>query len=253
MTTSKLRPSTWARRPSSVATWATVGLRSTLWVRTSAGHSVEPMPEPLEERPALCVRVDVVPAERDEVALQQLANGECLAGRAPPDQPCVAEALAQQPLTTRDHGPQEEVSQLVGAGDQRAQRVGLDREQLGLLCGDAAGDRRLAGEHGDVGGEGAGLALREVAIAVGLAVDDVDGSREHDVQGRIALTLGEDHLARRVGTGSRRSRPAARSGPPSGAGTGSDRPDPGSPRPGPVRCTALTRRGGTRRSSATEA
>ena len=153
--------------------------------------------EPLEERPALCVCVDVVPAERDEVALQQLANGECLTGRAPPDQPFVAEALAPQPLTTRDHGPQEEVSQLVGAGDKRAQRVGLYREQLGLLCGDAAGDRRLTGEHGDVGGEGAGLALREVAIAVGLAIDDVDGSREHDVHGRVALTLFEDDFARR--------------------------------------------------------
>jgi hypothetical protein len=153
--------------------------------------------EPLEQRPTLRVCVDVVPAERDQVALQQFADGERLAGRAPPDQPFVAEALASQPLTTGDHGPQEQVSQLVGAGDQRAQRVGWYREQLGLLGGDAAGNCRLAGEHGDVGGEGARLALREVAIALGLAIDDVDGSREHDVQGRIALTLFEDDFARR--------------------------------------------------------
>ena len=95
--------------------------------------------EPLEQRPTLGVCVDVVPAERDQVALQELANGERLARRAPPDQPFVAEALASQPLTTRDHGAQEEVSQLVGAGHQRAQRVGWYRKQRGLLGGDRRG------------------------------------------------------------------------------------------------------------------
>src|SRR5215210_2557874 len=58
-------------------------------------------------------------------------------------------------------------------------------------------DSRLAGEHGGVGGKGPGLALREVAIALGLAVDDVDCSREDDVQRSIALTLLEDDFARR--------------------------------------------------------
>src|ERR671926_94788 len=43
--------------------------------------------EPLEQRPALGVGVDVVPAERDQIALKQLADRERLTGRTPPDQP----------------------------------------------------------------------------------------------------------------------------------------------------------------------
>jgi hypothetical protein len=45
------------------------------------------------------------------------------------------------------------------------------------------------------------LALGEVAIAVGLAVDDVDRSREDDVEGRVALALLECDLARGEGQG----------------------------------------------------
>ena len=72
---------------------------------------------------------------------------------------------------------------------------GSDQDRA-LLGDDASGERRLAGEHGDVGGEGPRLALSEVVIAVGLAVDDVDGPREDDEEGRIALALLEEDLAR---------------------------------------------------------
>jgi hypothetical protein len=40
------------------------------------------------------------------------------------------------------------------------------------------------------------LALGEVVVAVGLAVDDVDGPREDDVEGRIALGLLEQDVTR---------------------------------------------------------
>jgi hypothetical protein len=40
------------------------------------------------------------------------------------------------------------------------------------------------------------LALGEIVIAVGLAVDDVDGPRQDDVERRIALALLEQDLPR---------------------------------------------------------
>ena len=40
------------------------------------------------------------------------------------------------------------------------------------------------------------MALGEVVVAIGLAVDDVDGPRQDDEEGRIALALLEDHLSR---------------------------------------------------------
>ena len=153
--------------------------------------------EPVEQGLALGIGLDVMPAERDQVALEQLSDCEGLAGRASADQQLVAVALAFQPLTTRDHRAQEQVAQLRGAGDHRAQFIRGQDENRALLGDDAAGERRLACEHGDVGGEGPRLALGEVMVAIGLAVDDVDCPREDDVERRIALGLLEDDFARR--------------------------------------------------------
>src|SRR6266511_2138850 len=125
----------------------------------------------------LLICVDVVPAERNEIALKQLADGEGIAGRAPANQQFIAVALALQPLPTHDHGAEEEVAELRGARDQPAQRIGLQDEERARLGNDAPGERRLAREHRDVADERPRLTLREVVIAVRLAVDDVDGSR----------------------------------------------------------------------------
>ena len=158
-----------------------------------------PDSQPVEQRPALFVRVDVAPVERDQIALEQLTDREGIARRASSDQQLIAEALPQQPLAPRDHGAQEQVAQICGTGDQRAQGIGRYGQDPALLGDDAAGDHRLAGEHGDVRCEGPGLALGEVVIAVRLAVDDVDRPGQDHEEGRIPLALLEEDLPRGEG------------------------------------------------------
>jgi hypothetical protein len=155
---------------------------------------LDPDSQPVEQRPALFVRVDVAPVERDQIAFEQLADCEGIARRAFSDQQLIAEALPQQPLAPRDHGAQEQVAQVCGTGDQRAQGIGRYGQDRALLGDDAAGDRRLSREHGDVRGEGSRLALGEVAITLRCAIDDVDRSRQDHEEGRIPLALLEEDL-----------------------------------------------------------
>ena len=151
--------------------------------------------QPVQKRLALVVVVDVMPAERNEIALEQLTDGEGVPGRAFADQPFQTVALGNQPLATHNHGAQEEVAELRGTGDHPAQFIGSHDQHRRLLGNDASGERRLAREHRDVGSERPWLTLSEVVIAVGLAVDDVDRSREDDEERRIALSLLEEDLA----------------------------------------------------------
>jgi hypothetical protein len=63
-------------------------------------------PQTIEQGLALRVAVDVMPAERNQIALEQLADREGVTRRAGADQALESEALVLEPLPTRDHRAQ---------------------------------------------------------------------------------------------------------------------------------------------------
>jgi hypothetical protein len=75
-----------------------------------------------------------------------------------------------------------------------AQLGAVERDDVGRLGGDARGDRRLAGEDGDVADERVVLA-REPEVLVGTAIQEVDQAPLDDEERRVAHPLLEEHVA----------------------------------------------------------
>ena len=84
------------RRPRS-----TVARRMTSSERTRTGHSASPMPKSLEQDPALVVGGEVVPGEGNQVALQQLPDGERLPDQREPISFCWPRPRPMQPIAAR--------------------------------------------------------------------------------------------------------------------------------------------------------
>jgi hypothetical protein len=91
----------------------------------------------------------------------------------------------------------DQVAELGGGRNDPANVLRRERDQRRRLGREAGGERRLTGEHRDIGGEGPRSALREVAVTLRCLVDDVQGPGFDDVQGSLALAVLEDEIPAR--------------------------------------------------------
>jgi hypothetical protein len=152
--------------------------------------------QPLEHRGALLVAVDVVPAHRQQVALDQVAHFEGAAGRPRRDQPHHPVPRLFVPGAAGQQGGEDVFAELGPAGDHVAQAGAVERDRLGWLDRDAGADRRLPGEGGDVADEGAAVGLGNVDVLARLAVDELDPAALDHEERRLADPVLVEHLAR---------------------------------------------------------
>ena len=176
--------------------------------RRVAEHTVDPNQDRrlgardgkrLQQRRTLGVGVDVVPAHRQQVPLEQVADLEGATRAARRDQAQHAHLVPLEPGPPRRHRLQDELAELGQLGQHRAQLGPLERDHAGRLDGDPGRDRRLAGEHGDVPDERAAVHPREPHVFLQAAVDDVDNAVLDDEERRIADALLEQQLVRLEG------------------------------------------------------
>ena len=153
--------------------------------------------QPVEHRPALVVGVDVVPADRDEVALEQVAHLEGATRAARRDEPQHAVPVALVPLPARHHRAQDELRELRPGGEHGPQRRPVERDHVGRLVGDALGDGRLAREGGDVPEERPRVGLGHPDVLARLAIEHPDPAPLDDQERGVALRLLVERLAGR--------------------------------------------------------
>ena len=140
-------------------------------------------------------RVGVVPAHRQQVALEQVAHLERAPGAARGDQAHHAVALGLVPRAPRQQRAEDVLAELGPARDHVAQPGAVERDHLRRLDRHAGADRRLAGEHGDVADERAAVGLGDVDVLAGLAVDELDQPALDHVERRVADGVLVEHLA----------------------------------------------------------
>jgi two-component system NarL family sensor kinase len=150
--------------------------------------------EPVEQRGALGVRVHVVPAHREEVALEQVSHLERSPGAARSDEAHDAVPLGLVPRAPGHQRAEDQLAELRPARDHVAQRGPVELDHVGRLDGDARAHRRLAGEDRDVADERAAVGLRDVDVLAGLAVDELDQPAIDDEEWRVADGVLVEHL-----------------------------------------------------------
>ena len=155
--------------------------------------------QPVEHRRALRVGVDVVPAHRHQVALEQVAHLERPPRAARGDEPQETVTVGDVPLAARHHRAQDELGHLRPGGEHRPQLGALEGDHVSRLVGEALGDRRLAREGGDVTQERAGVGLGDPDVLARLAVHHLHPAALDDQERGVALALHEQRLAGRVG------------------------------------------------------
>jgi hypothetical protein len=99
-------------------------------------------------------------------------------------------------LPARHHRTQDEVGELGPRGEHRSQLGALEDDDLGGLVGDALGDRRLAGEGGDVAEERPGVRHGDPDVLARLAVEHPHPAALDDEERGVALSLLVERLAR---------------------------------------------------------
>jgi hypothetical protein len=109
-------------------------------------------------------------------------------------------AVRLVPLPARHHRAQDEVGELGPRDEHRAQLRALEGDHVGRLVRDALGDRRLAGEGGDVAEEGPGVRLRDPDVLPWLAVEHPHVAALDDEERGVALALLVKRLAGRERT-----------------------------------------------------
>ena len=144
---------------------------------------------------ALLVGVHVVPAHRQQVALEQVAHLERPARAARGDQAHDAVPLGLVPRAPCQQRAEDVLAELRPARDHVAQPGAVELDHVRRLDGHAGADRRLAGEDGDVADERAAVGLRDVDVLAGLAVDELDEPALDDVERRVAHGVLVEHLA----------------------------------------------------------
>ena len=144
---------------------------------------------------ALGVGVDVVPAHRQKVALEQVAHLERPARAARGDQPHDAVSLGLVPGAPRQQRAEDQLAELRPAREHVAQPGAVELDHVRRLDCHAGADRRLAREGRDVADERAAVGLRDVDVLAGLAVDELDESLLDDVERRVAHGVLVEHLA----------------------------------------------------------
>ena len=152
-TRSKRSPSISARRPSSRATCAAEGLRSTDRLRTRTGVSSR----------GICSQSSIAALsgsvstsyQRTGMRLRSSRSRTSKARREPRGAMRRAHAVpvGLVPLPARHHRAQDELGELGPGREHRPQLRALEGDDVGRLVGDALGDRRLAREGGDVAEE----------------------------------------------------------------------------------------------------
>ena len=97
----------------------------------------------------------------------------------------------------QDEGADEDFAQLGVARDQSAERLGGQLQELSGL-GDAPENQALlAGDHGHLAGERAGVVVGDGALAVERGLDDLHGSRRGGRRRGRRFVRGEQDLAGR--------------------------------------------------------
>jgi hypothetical protein len=148
--------------------------------------------QPVEHRRALVVGVDVVPAHRHEIALEQVAHLEGAARPARGDQPQHAVPVRLVPLPPRHHRAQHHLGELRPRGEHPPQLRARECDHVGRLVGHALGDRGLAGERGDVAQERPGVRLGDPDVLARLAVQQPHAAAlDHQERGVAAALLVE--------------------------------------------------------------
>jgi hypothetical protein len=102
--------------------------------------------------------------------------------------------MTLEPRAARRHRAQHELAELRPLGGHVAQLRAIERDHVCRCGGDAGGDRRLAGEHGDVADERVVLA-REPDVLVGSAIQEVDQAALDDEARRVTHALVEEKVA----------------------------------------------------------
>ena len=152
--------------------------------------------EPLEQRGALLVRVDVVPAHGQQVALEQVAHLERPTGAARGDQPHHAVPLRHMPRAAREQRSEDVLAELRPAREHVAQALAIECDHVRLLDGHARADRGLSGERGNVADERAAVGLRDVHVLAGLAIDELDEPALDHVERRVSDGVLVEHVTR---------------------------------------------------------
>ncbi len=151
--------------------------------------------QPLEQLGALLVGVDVVPADRQQVPLEQVPDLERAAGAAGGDEPHDAVPLRLVPRAAGEQRAEDVLAELGPARDHVAQAGPVELDHVRRLRGDARADRRLAGERGDVADERPAVGLGDVDVLARLAVDELDETALEDEERRVAHRVLVEHLA----------------------------------------------------------
>jgi hypothetical protein len=99
------------------------------------------------------------------------------------------------PLPAGHHRAQDELGHLGPGREHRAQLRALEGDHVGRLLGDALGDRRLAGEGGDVAQERPGVRLGHPDVLARLAIEHLHPATLDDQEGRVGLPLLVQRLA----------------------------------------------------------
>ncbi len=135
-------------------------------------------------------------AERDEVALQQVAHLEGAARAALGDEAQHAVPRALVPGAAGQEAAQHQLAHLRRRGQHRPQARPVEGDRLRRLGGHALRHRGLAREGRDVADERPGVGLRDPDLLARLVVDEVDPAALDDEERRVAQPLLVEDLAR---------------------------------------------------------
>ena len=135
-------------------------------------------------------------AERDEVALQQVADVEGAARAALGDEVHHPVSRSLVPGTAGQETAQHQLAHLRRCRQHGAQAGPIEGDRLRRLGRHALRHRGLAREGRDVADERPGVGLRDPDLLARLVVDEVDPAALDDEEGRVAQTLLVEDLAR---------------------------------------------------------
>ena len=140
--------------------------------------------------------LQIDPGERHPVARQKFADTMRVFRKPRTDHPRSDEAGLFEHLAAHQESAQQDIAQLRHVTQDAAQIGGRDLVNLAVAVGDAADDRRAAGEHVDVAGELAGSVRDNELVGAGGAFIDADLAALDDEELEVALAEGEQRLAR---------------------------------------------------------
>ena len=185
-----------ARSPSSRATWAAEGLRSTRSWRMRTGVSSRVMSSQSRILSAYGSRSTSWKRRGTRLRSRRSRTSKArreLRSAIRRSTPCPAPSCQARRASRQ---PEHQLPHLRRRRPAGAQPRPVEGDRLGRLGGHALGHRGLAREGRDVADEGAGVDLRDPHVLARLVVDQVNPAALDDEEGRVALALLVEDLAR---------------------------------------------------------